>query len=391
MGFIALAAHSCRPPARSGAVRASSSVEMVTSLEKRWAIVFAFKSGKSVAEASRWAGVTKKVARNWLARWRASGDVQDRPRIGRPTALSEEAKRRAHHLLLNGDHGGSDGVATQLQHEGFTSTRVHRTTLASAAKSYGKQAGQPIRCLRGKPVKRLTVDTKMKRLLFASANSKNSFATTLFSDRKKFLFNYPGAKVRPTEWVQKGKQRQAAKVNHAQSLNVYAAISSHGVTAAHQVSGTSGARSKYRNKKNEAAKNITSDEYVDVLNKTLLPGGNKLFGNLGHGCWVLQQDNDPTHRVAAEVIEKWKGKRGPNITLLPNWPPNSPDLNPIENVWAMVQAKVDAMGCKSFEEFKEAVLKELRSIRPRVLSNLVKSMGKRLDLVIKSGGDRIKY
>ena len=49
------------------------------------------------------------------------------------------------------------------------------------------------------------------------------------------------------------------------------------------------------------------------------------------------------------------------------------------------------MGCKSFEEFKEAVLKELRSIHPQVLSNLVKSMGKRLDLVIKSGGDRIKY
>ena len=43
------------------------------------------------------------------------------------------------------------------------------------------------------------------------------------------------------------------------------------------------------------------------------------------------------------------------------WPPHSPDLSPIENVWGIVQREVDAMGCKGFNEFELAVVQKLHS------------------------------
>ena len=77
--------------------------------------------------------------------------------------------------------------------------------------------------------------------------------------------------------------------------------------------------------------------------------------------------------------------------MLPSWPPNSPDLNPIENLWGYVDAKVQAQGPTSFEAFKQAVVKELQSVPLSVLHNLYNSMPKRMAKVIELGGDKTKY
>jgi transposase len=73
------------------------------------------------------------------------------------------------------------------------------------------------------------------------------------------------------------------------------------------------------------------------------------------------------------------------------WPPNSPDLSPIENIWGIVDSKVQARGCSSFEEFKEAVLEELKAVPKATLVKLSKSMKHRLEMMVKKGGDRIPY
>ena len=45
------------------------------------------------------------------------------------------------------------------------------------------------------------------------------------------------------------------------------------------------------------------------------------------------------------------------MTLLPNWPPNSPDLSPIENVWSMVQELVDEYTPSNKEDIIKSVCK----------------------------------
>ena len=50
---------------------------------------------------------------------------------------------------------------------------------------------------------------------------------------------------------------------------------------------------------------------------------------------TFQQDNAPPHR--AKSTEKWMADN--SISIL-HWPPCSPDLSPIENLWGYVSQKV---------------------------------------------------
>jgi hypothetical protein len=69
-------------------------------------------------------------------------------------------------------------------------------------------------------------------------------------------------------------------------------MSSHGIIEPHLVTGTSKrGPSNYLNQHGEPAKNITAAEYADVLDCTLLPGGEDMSREHGVRHWVLQQDN----------------------------------------------------------------------------------------------------
>ena len=78
-----------------------------------------------------------------------------------------------------------------------------------------------------------------QRLAFAKANLDRNWRLVVFTDRKKFLFGYPGTSVSQAKWVQKGQRHEAPTVNHPMTVNVYAGITMYGVTKLHMVAGTS--------------------------------------------------------------------------------------------------------------------------------------------------------
>jgi hypothetical protein len=216
----------------------------------------------------------------------------------------------------------------------------------------------------------------------------------MFTDRCKFHHVYVGGVVKRWVWKRVGEERTAPRVNHASCFNVYAGITKYGVTKMHVVAGTTKHVSTFTNKQGNPAKNITSQEYEQVVSKTFLPGGKRLFGGAaGVSSWTLQQDNDPTHKKASQrAIQAWNKKHpGNTVSVLPEWPPNSPDLNPIENVWAHVQAEVNKAGCKDFDSFCAKVKEVFSKLSKKHINNLFSSMKKRLDEVVRKNGGKTRY
>ena len=69
--------------------------------------------------------------------------------------------------------------------------------------------------------------------------------------------------------------------------------------------------------------------YQEVLEHFMLPAADQLYGDAD---FIFQQDLAPAH--SAKATSTWFKDHG--IPVL-NWPANSPDLSPIENLWGIVK------------------------------------------------------
>jgi hypothetical protein len=362
-----------------------------TSEEERWAIVAKWKETSSIRAVCRALKRSKKVVQQWVQRFQATRGVANAVKPGRKPVLNEAAVRQARDLLLGNQNGGCKSVAQVLHASGSSSKLVDRRTISRAVVKLCAKEGVRIRPFSGKPRKQLTAANKAKRLAFCKKNLKRSWKTTMFSDRKKFPFYYPGEKVQAVSWGVEGSKREAPAVNHAQVVNLYAGISIHGITALHIVTGTSSHKTIYKNKQGKTARNITHGEYKHVVESTFLPGGTRMFSTHGVSTWTLQQDNDPTHKAAHGAVAAWNAKRASSVNVLQQWPPNSPDLNPIENLWGYMDAEMNKKGCATFTEYKEELHKLAKTLPLAYLSKLVMSMPNRLAECIRLGGGKTRY
>jgi hypothetical protein len=82
-----------------------------------------------------------------------------------------------------------------------------------------------------------------------------------------------------------------------------------------------------------------------------------------------------------------------------DWPANSPDLNLIENLWAILKAKVEKKVYNqirekkilSSSEFQGIIRQEWNNLDRNIFFNLVDSMPRRLNEVIEKKGYKINY
>ena len=352
-----------------------------------------WKATQSIAAAARAMGVSFNVAKRWIARYLdTKGSVACAAKPGRMRILAPENAVVAYDLLVEDKIGPAKVVANLLKSRGLTEHVVHKTTVIRAAKIVAKSKGEVIRTLRGRPQKALTAATIEKRLNFCFHNQlRTTWRTVMFTDRKRFIFAYPGTCVHHVTWVKRGERREAFTPNHPLCVNVYAGLTWYGVNKLHIVAGSSKHKTTFKNKKGSVAKNVTQAEYKEVLMETLLPEAERIFRSNGASSWTFQQDNDPAHRNAGMIIDQYNREHATNIKLLENWPPSSPDLSPIENLWGIVQSNVDAKGCKTFAEFATAVHTEWKAVTRQRSMSLVCSIRRRIEKCIHNGGSITNY
>lgn len=339
----------------------------------------------SASKAAEMCKVNRKTAFKWVKRHRETGACDTLPKPGRPHLLSATACKEAYHLFLE-EHVTASGVANALERKGLAPHKVHRTTAIRGALTVG-----PMICLRSSPKPILTEANMHKRVAFAKKHLNTNWDNYLFTDSVRFCHRYPGIPMSRCQWVRPGEQREAPKVCNVRQLHVYLGMCKYGVTLSMEVTGTSGLHTEYYKANGERNTGVSMLEYKEVLKKCLLPQGGKLFGAQGIRHWVLQQDGCTAHNSAVATINKWNAAKHTSVTLLKEWPGNSPDLNPIENVWPYINDRVKKRGEANFAAFKAAVREELANIPIAMIHKLVKSMKKRMQLVIKKEGQRIKY
>lgn len=359
-----------------------------TSTGERWAIVHSWERLQTISAVVKEQCKCEAVVRQWIDRYEATGDVLDKPRNGRKPAMQPADWADALEKLMDGQHGGAAGVARVLMDSAATTRLLHKTTVIRNARKEAARQHFKLRALVGKPKKMLTAAAMKKRLQFVVGRLPADWRCVMFTDRKRFNFRNPGIKVHPVSWVRNGQRRESCGVNHPSGVNVYAGLTPYGMTAFHVVAGTTGYTSPYTNQKGAQSRNITATQYRDVLTQTLLPEGRRIFLNQGITSWVLQQDNDPTHKVATDVVKQFNKKNQTNVSVLPGWPPSSPDLSLIETVWAYLDARMDSLGCKDFTEYKAALAREFKAVSKEYCQRLYAGLPKRLQSCMAREGNK---
>ncbi len=87
--------------------------------------------------------------------------------------------------------------------------------------------------------------------------------------------------------------------------------------------------------------------YQDILEHFMLPSADKLYVDAD---FIFQQDVAPVH--TAKGTKSWFNDHG--VTVL-DWPANSPDLNPIENIWGIVKRKMRDTRPNNADDLKAAI------------------------------------
>lgn len=133
---------------------------------------------------------------------------------------------------------------------------------------------------------------------------------------------------------------------------------------------------------------FTAASYISLLEENLTDSLDSALPLSSTTGWIFQQDNDPKHK--AKITTKFFGDK--KIVVL-EWPPQSPDLNPIENLGHVMKIELQKISfhVRSDDELHVKLLNVWKSISVEYCKKLIASMPKRMSMVVNAKGGPINY
>ena len=160
-----------------------------------------------------------------------------------------------------------------------------------------------------------------------------------------------------------------SKVAHPVKVNVWACFCASGVGYCHIFNETMDAA---------LMKNILADN--------LVPSAHLHFNSDPPEQWFLLHDNDK--KFTSALVKQQLHRTG--VTTI-DFPPYSPDMNPIENLWNSLAREVENHSCETMEELQDVIADAWDKVDKKLMRSLVHSMPARCQAVIDAKGWHTKY
>ena len=220
-----------------------------------------------------------------------------------------------------------------------------------------------------KPTEAIRPVNKEKRLVFARNYvtwTKDQWEQVIFTDEKKWNLIRNDGYV--SAWVDNRSEYHRDKVQRLrQSVMTWGAISAEKGLVIVRID-----------------ERIDGPTYCEMLETCFFNSAEVVLPP----SFLFQQDNASAHvcRHTTAFLENR------DISVF-SWPPQSPDLSPIKDIWGIVSEKVYKHGktYKTKDDLWEAIVAAWDSIPRSTFQNLYKSMNQRLIKVLECGGRRIRH
>jgi transposase len=318
--------------------------------------------------STRKAAIIANVSHQTVYRIRCEkGQEIAKPKAGRPPVLTSRNKRSLVRNAISGSMG--EAVTLWRNISNITGLMCSYSTVRNALKDEGLIA------VNKKKKPKLRLRHIKLRLEFAKKYqnwTEEDWGRVIFSDETKI--NILGSNGR--KWVWKRPRQMISPKEVIPTLKfgggnlmMWGCISCEGVGHACRIDG-----------------DMNAELYTQILQGELLESID-YFGRKVENI-IFQQDNDPKH--TSRLAYKWFNSASMEVL---DWPAQSPDLNPIENLWSYLKRKLASYDtpADSIHQLWLRVEKEWEMIPIELCKTLINSMPCRIQAVLKSKGRYTKY
>lgn len=203
-----------------------------------------------------------------------------------------------------------------------------------------------------------------KRLRWATDNLTTDWTKVICTDEASFWLSNPLTHT----WSSAGNRTVVRTVKHSQKVHVYGCFCEAGFGKLTVFTGL-----------------LNKERMLKLYKSTLPPFAKKFYGN-DNSNWMLLEDNDPKHKSG--LCNTWKRENDIEQMI---WPPQSPDCNPIENVWSLMKARLKGNRLRTTQQLTSFLKRQWNSFSREYARNLSQSMPSRCARVIEKQGEWIKY